>query len=192
MVGKMIIEKINSNSIYRTKYPRDCKLLLEKISSKLDKVFNNNQDDVFSPAKNGATCSFWLTEENGKNLQTWEEFFDLLDFIDPHYKNYLSQLNILYESTSFVGMWANQYPRNSYARPHRHTINNDIINVLFYLQKPKNSGDLYLEINEKSYRIGVDEGDIIIFPGGLYHWTDINNSDEYRILVGLEWKINSI
>ena len=87
------------------------------------------------------------------------------------------------------GMWANRYPTLSYAKRHNHSRDDDVIDIIFNIKKPERSGDLFLKIDNNEYRLGIDEGDLIIFPGVLEHWTDPNQSGEDRIIIGLEYHL---
>lgn len=184
-----MIEMLSSEKIYRTKFPGDCKKLVEKVWPKLSEIFSVERNEQFNPARDGGACTFHNKEEIGKNLHEWEEFSEFIEFIKPHYVLYLKELGLDYEDINFIAMWANRYPKGSYAWPHKHTENNDLLDILFYIQIPEGSGDLHIEENGNDYRIGIEEGDVVIFPSGLNHWTDPNQSDIDRLLVGIETKI---
>ena len=47
----------------------------------------------------------------------------------------------------------------------------------YYLQHPKDSGNLLLDGNE----VSLKEGDFVIFDGNIKHGTKVNNSNESRI-----------
>ena len=189
IMGGNMIENIDSVVVYRTKFLGDYRSLLTKTLPYLTKLFNEERDEYTSPVVSGGACTFFNHNTEGRELNKVEDFNELAGFIHKHYLKYMDITNQDSSKMMLAGMWANRYPTGAYARKHNHTMENDVADILFYLQKPEDSGDLYLEIDNIEYRIGVNEGDLIIFPGGYNHWTDPNKNQKDRLVIGVEYQL---
>lgn len=80
-----------------------------------------------------------------------------------------------------IDMWSNiGFPGTS-VKPHNHYSENfpNSISGVYYLYKPKNSGNLIVEGNE----ISVKTGDLVLFDDTKMHWTNKNESIENRIVI---------
>lgn len=171
------------------KYPNDLAKLRESVMPKLQELFKVKVSFEGTPVING-TCSFFNDDGSGKVLQTWPEFREYIDYIRPAFYDYVDSLGLNKEEAWLRGMWANNYVTGAYAKKHSHKLDTEVFGILFYLQKPENSGDLYIEIpqNElvEEYKANIEEGDIIIFSSGLVHWTDPNINVKEKIVIGME------
>jgi len=80
-----------------------------------------------------------------------------------------------------LDMWYNVGPPGSYVKPHNHQSQkyNKCISGVYYVNKPKNSGNLVLEGTELS----VNSGDLVLFEDTCIHWTNKNMSNENRIVI---------
>lgn len=80
-----------------------------------------------------------------------------------------------------IDMWSNLGPPGTYVKPHNHYSESfpNSISGVFYLQKPKNSGNFVMEDKE----ILVETGDLILFESTAMHWTKKNQSNENRIVI---------
>lgn len=143
--------------------------------------------------------SFWNLDDNGKRLYDRPEFKDYLTFIKPHIQDYLRELNISEDDAVVTAMWGVHYKPTQFVRRHQHTYNdykksphkfttpNDVLAVLLYLNKPGNSGNLFIEMPDGSEKeIDMSAGDVIMFPSMSYHWTTPNESQENKYVVGIE------
>lgn len=85
------------------------------------------------------------------------------------------------KNLQFDEMWANKNPPGSKTSLHNHKGSSN--SAVFYLQKPKDSGNFIL--NEKL--IKVNQNDLILFQSDLFHETEYNNSKHDRIVVGFNY-----
>lgn len=143
--------------------------------------------------------SFWNMNDNGKRLYNRPEFNDYLTFVKPHIQDYLKELGISEDEAIVTAMWGVHYKPTQFVGKHNHTYNdykksphkfktpNDVLAVLLYLNKPENSGNLFIELSDGSEKeIDTGAGDVIMFPSMLYHWTSPNNSQESKYVLGIE------
>ena len=120
-----------------------------------------------SSLENGGLSSW--TNNGQLNKQYPEIFGELCDFL----------LRSFGEKYSIMDMWVNITPPDSYIKPHHH-LNSEFPNSfagVYYLKKPKNSGNLFIEGNE----IQIEEYDLVVFQGKRMHWTAPNKSLNNRI-----------
>lgn len=188
-----MIESINGIKLYRTKYTGNVAELREALLPKLEKVFQVKITGEYGgPVVNGI-CSFFNDDESGKNLQTWPELQDLIKFLNHHIKLFTKELGISNYNLEWNGMWANKYPRGSYAHVHWHTDDrtSPLYGILFYLRIPEDSGNFVVQIPNKDdkledYELVLHEGDVNIIPLYLPHYTHPNNNDEAKLIIGTE------
>mgnify|MGYP003351093141 FL=1 len=162
-------------------YPHTDQLREMVIDKLYDITSKPNLSPHFIP---GGICSFNNMSSPGRKLHEWEEFKDYLDFIQPYLKQFLDQLNI---KAKFEAMWVNRYPPGTYVVKHDHRKlsgrDTTFIGVLFYIKKPPNGGNLFIENKE----IDMWQGDVIIFESSKEHWTSPNNSSEDKFVIGMEF-----
>lgn len=150
--------------------------------------------------------SFWNLNDNGKRLYDMSEFKEYLTFVKPHIQEYLQALNIPEADAIVTAMWGVHYKPTQYVKRHNHaygdykklsgkernrhnnTTDNDVLAVLLYLNKPNDSGNLFIETpNGVEHEFDLKAGDVIMFPSfSLMHRTDPNNSNEDKFVIGIE------
>lgn len=86
-------------------------------------------------------------------------------------------------NVQFKEMWANiNYP-GSKVSPHSHVGAKN--SGVFYLQKPKNSGEFILD----GKTIPIKQNELILFDSNIIHETEINNSKEKRVVIGFNYTV---
>ena len=120
-------------------------------------------------------------------------------------------LTILHESLSDMGwdlkknelkitaMWTIINPKN--ASNSRHIHSNNFISAAYYINAPKNSGDIVFydprpaneirtpvantpnKLNSTIFNVNPQEGLLVLFPSYLHHSVNINESNEERIVI---------
>ncbi len=106
----------------------------------------------------------------------------------------------LYKFCSMAGknyrildFWINIVEPGGYTKPHNHAnVFPELKNVpqkvgVFYLQKPKESGNLYIE----NKLVTVKQNDMVIFDCNLNHHTEINKSKKQRIVFSVNMAENA-
>jgi len=85
------------------------------------------------------------------------------------------------EEYIFLDLWSNVYSKGSFVKPHSHFSEEYPVgkNGVFYIKKPKDSGNLVVE----DQVIDCEENDIVIFGNSDMHWSQPNESNEDRIIL---------
>lgn len=158
---------------------------------------------------NAPVASLWNDNESDKRLYKLPLFSDFIGFVKPHLVEYLNSLGINESDAFVVGMWAVHYKPTQYVikhnhvysdcsdkhngsiiqrKPHIDSTENDMISVLLYLNKPNNSGNLFIETpNGKEHEFDLKQGDVIMFPSySLMHRTSPNESREDKFVIVLD------
>lgn len=181
---------INTTKIVKTSFPENLENFRNSVMPKLTELFKVAVNIPETPVVAGGICSFFNEDGSGKILQTWPEFQSYIEYIRPYVYEYTDAMGYERSRLWLRGMWANEYTTGSYAKKHKHYFDSDVFGVLFYLQKPKDSGDLYLEVPTddtfEEHKIKITEGDILIIPTQLMHRTDPNLNVIPKIVIGIE------
>jgi len=98
----------------------------------------------------------------------------------------------IYHMTGHTGqmhsMWFNLSQRGGKINKHHHNNQKSLnkISGAYYLQKPKNSGNLII-YDPDPRLITVETNDIVIFHASLLHGTEESCTDKYRIVCGFNF-----
>lgn len=172
-------------NIYRTKLNLDNKRMINYLNNikKTNKGVNKS-----NPEGTGWQSDFL-------NLN---DFVDLQEQIKPHVIKYMNDLS-LKGIAKMNSLWANFNNYKDYNEVHTH--GESPLSTVYYLKKPKNSGDLFFDspihsmnVSWSNFRnvfntgnisrvtFNVEENDLFIFPGWLPHGVKPNlNKKETRI-----------
>jgi len=139
-----------------------------KVENKEDIKNFLKQSNIFSPHQ----------LVTGNALSTYELYGKLfqLDVFDKLANSIMDIVKI-----PFVDMWANVNPPGTNVRPHNHFSEqypNSVVGV-YYLSKPKDSGNLIIEGTE----VEINEDDLIFFDDVDMHWSQKNESNQYRFAI---------
>lgn len=162
--------------------------------------FQNNILEMMKVSKSQSRSSVngW---QSVRNLYEHEFIKPLMDFIPICIFQTMVEMNVdLSKSKITISkMWANVNRPGSYNKSHQH--NDSFISGVYYLDVPKDSGNIYFEDprnlwcllqasyteNDSFSRMEVEyepkDGMIILFPSYLSHRVDINNSNSDRISI---------
>ncbi len=156
------------------------------------------------------SSTLWSVDDRDKRLYELPLFKDFLTFIKPHILTYVQALGIIQEEAYVVGMWAVHYKPTQFVQKHNHVYSdcstnysggtfikrevhknsseNDMVSIILYLNKPDNSGNLFIEMpNGVEHEFDLKAGDIIMFPSySLMHRTSPNESNEDKYVIVLE------
>lgn len=166
----------------------------------------NSQPAVVEGIVGGSCSRVNVDYQKGRTLYLWPEFKEYLNFIKPYIRNYIKDLGQSEEDYYVSDMWTNRYPPGTFIVRHKHPniyderpaliTKNEAISIVLGIRKPKNSGNLVIEIpNELNeiteYEVFSEEGEVILFPGALFHKTSPNQSDEDKFTIVLELILKS-
>jgi len=175
--------------VYKARYTNDLRKLQNLLIPKLEEKVFTQEYTKNNIVKNG-NISFAIDGPfgvfEGSHLNDWEESADFINFLNPHIEEYTKHLNILFDHVTLTNMWANKYPQNSFIQEHAHLVYKNLHSIVFYLKKPYNSGNLFIRDNNIDYEIITAEGELIIFPSNLIHYTSPNNNVENKYVIGAD------
>lgn len=137
----------------------------------------DGKEDIENFLKNNKTLYSEHQLLNG-GLSTYTHFANLFQL--GIFKSFSNSLMSLTKKNP-IDMWSNIGYPGTYVKPHNHHSVNfpNAISGVYYLHKPKNSGNLVIEGNE----IFVKSGDLVLFEDTQMHWTKKNESIENRVVV---------
>lgn len=141
------------------------------------------------------------THDVNKDMHLAPVMKPIVDFANRCIAEYWDQLE--YSSDwhpTIYQMWCNTYFNTGYARAHNHSP--FPMSGVFYFNKPATGNIYFVDPNEKllamqplnqdrrhvhNYKeVEVTTGDLILFPGFLDHGTLPNETDEPRIILGMD------
>ena len=134
---------------------------------------------------------------SNNNLLHNPEWSDAVDFIQDFSSAMISSVS---DNTdySITNMWATLYPKGTFVPQHIHS--NSTLSGVFYVKTSENCGsivfqdpawvaktmqtrkDHWPQIQTK-FAVPPEDGMMILFPSWLPHNTEINNSDDDRIII---------
>ena len=112
----------------------------------------------------------------GITYELYGKLFEQFDVFSELSKSIIEKVNM-----PFMDMWANVNPPGTNVRPHNHFSEqypNSVVGV-YYLSKPKDSGNLIIEGTE----VEINEDDLIFFDDVDMHWSQKNESNQYRFAI---------
>lgn len=110
-------------------------------------------------------------------------------FLDNFYKKIKYTYNqIGFKKIEIQNIWFQEYDYQSSFEWHNHP-GADFASV-FFLNFSKNNPGTEFMVNDKILRAEVEEGDIIIFPATIMHRSPPNLSDDKRIIIAFNVKVN--
>ncbi len=180
-----LCENKNHNLI-KDKLVTECNILKTKVT----KGGDNWDVSTFN------TCGSYNLTENKK--------FNLLHkWILKQVQEYIMKLGYTDNKVKCVSSWFNIYNQYDYQERHEHLPND--ISAIYYLETPKNSGNIKFNSHEpsgvkycflqdnpltwKSYWIKPKPGMLLIFKSNLSHEVQQNRSSKQKISMALNFKI---
>lgn len=150
--------------VWKTKCPFKCSL---DTLTKLYNCFSVSESNPIELATGKSAGKFVSTWNDEKQLHLWDEFKGFVEWIESKYPGH--KIN---------EMWSNITKPGGFLKNHNHAGNKYA--GTWYIKVPENSGDIVMQQYCRGY---IEEGDIIIFDGGVSHKTRVNESNEDRIVV---------
>jgi uncharacterized protein (TIGR02466 family) len=143
---------------------------------------------------------YGVTSFNSGSLLDKPEWKEVVDFIYDFANNMISTVNNTDKKVTFLNCWVTIYPPGTYVPEHIHS--NSLLSGVFYAKVPNGCGNLIFKdpasiaktmhigssikdfpTVETMYTHVVEAGQMVIFPAWLPHFTQINRSDDNRIMV---------
>lgn len=130
----------------------------------------NNTDEVIYKTD-------WYTERNVQR-----EYLQLLyGYITEHMRQVFTVLK--HENPVYQNFWFTQYKKNHTFGKHQHRQSSWV--SIYYLELPNNTPvtNFINVFNNDVFIPNIREGDIITFPGFIWHWSPINNINKTKTVV---------
>jgi hypothetical protein len=163
--------------VYKTNLNTDL-VPWELIYKELDSVSETWRDSVNSRST--------LTNKSKRyDMQDWAENFRNAVVSIVH-KFMPDATNLDYEQI-VIESWFNRIYPSGHATKHDHGSSD--LSIVWYINKPKDSGNIVIEVNGQDYEVEVTTGDLIAFPGSLPHYTKENASSLCRYVLVVDLKV---
>ncbi len=182
------IEPVNlwPSLIYKAKYPGDLTTIADKFLTYFDKSSTHNLE------KNGGLSTY----STANNL--------IIDPVCNELKDWLiQQSKLVWNLSNFVDRprrvhrsWVNLHPPGAWTDEHDHSMCHQ--NIVIYLKQPKLGGNImfkdplqytfsgFPKNNKNDWTVlEVKQNDVLFFPGFLHHKTEVNLSEENRLVMTL-------
>ena len=142
---------------------------------------------------------YGVTSFNSGSLLDDPDWKEVISFIYSFANTMTSSVNNTTGKMSIINSWVTIYPPGAYVPEHIHS--NSMLSGVFYAKVPENAGNLvfkdpaavaktmcirkYTEFPTvaTTHVHKVEEGQMVIFPSWLPHFTEVNRSQENRIMV---------
>ena len=154
---------------------------------------SSNKEDFL---KSGIT-----TFESNNDLLNDSEWNDAVAFLQEFSSAMINtMINSTTDNTDYAmtNMWATLYPKGTFVPQHTHS--NSMLSGVFYIKTSDNCGRIVFQDpawvaktmqtrknhwpqTQTKFAIAPEDGMMILFPSWLPHSTEINNSDDDRIIV---------
>jgi len=200
-----VIENLNLFPfIHRARYEMDFSSVKEVIDSALQECrIGVKENNIAILESGGGMSTAPLSAEFLPHLLP--EFDGLNNFLQQAIDQVLPMWGINPNQMKYIDRsWCNVHPPGGSTLEHRH--NGILVAAVYYLQKPKESGNLLVRNPMEMYKcndpidieewdsyiwqsVEVKTGDLLIFPGWLLHKTEVNKSKEDRYVIS--WNIRS-
>ena len=183
--------------IHRAHYDFDFDSMRSQIDERVDAAASLMREDTLE-RDGGITTVVHCLEDPPHNWKMFDEFkLWLYDRIDEVWEDYQLQPMMRQISES----WINKHPPGAWTSEHHHQCIQ--VAVAVYLNVPENSGRFLVKDPTEVYKrqepldyhyyerggewepIEITSGDILFFPGWMYHKTEVNKSKEDRYVMSL-------
>ena len=103
--------------------------------------------------------------------------------------------NILNINNLRAGYWFNYMPPGSATLIHSHDDYDELLSGVYYVNVPENSGNLIVhdvadENSKENIEITPKAGEFIFFKPDVRHEVSRNNSNEYRLSIGINFGVD--
>lgn len=140
----------------------------------------------------------FLKHSQEKNIKRTHYFNDryeniyLNDYHIPELKLLMQQANefasiILGTNNLKSGYWFNSMPPSSITTLHTHDDDDELLSCVYYVNVPKNSGNLIIHHNNTQFKIQPEAGEFIFFKPDVPHEVNKNKSTEHRLSIGINF-----
>ena len=171
----------------------------EGMKSYYDDLFSeeNLEDKPYQPLMRGDSITSYMSnkdkqpsrQEHNKEYNQWLNN-NLIDIFSNVYRYNPSIVKLIVTNS-----WSNRQRRSGKTAVHHHKTADWVVNA--YLKVPENSGKLILyppnidnNYGFEPSLIDVKTDDVVVFPAWMYHGTEASESDDDRITMSYNIKID--
>ena len=178
--------------------------------NKVIQRYKSFEKDILSNGdveRDGGQSSVAYSRTTNDFPHAWEELDGYRNHLNSIFDDVLSSWRINGIPYRPIDSWINEHPKGAWTDEHTHK--GAAFTIVYYLKVPENSGTLLVR-DPLEYHWGsshglqkrgsdndiwcsvgpVKTGDILLFPGWLYHKTERNSCDESRFVMSTNF--NSI
>jgi len=190
-----------STTIFTTNFGKD--KLFKSHQELTDKAYSLEKENQGNSISNAG--GFQSTHFDMKTPLIHKFWFEILPIIQQYVNLY--KLGYNYD-TNLISLWFNINRKYNYNYKHNHL--GASFSGIYYLDTPKDSGNLifdnpdkftglgfynnpmgsYNPFNSQSYSINPKKGMLVLFPGHLDHYVEMNNSEEPRASIAFNFDVN--
>jgi len=174
-----------------------------KETDSIMKFFENSENYESSWAVDQGDSDLHLMERTDWNLYENNEFkTKFRETIDnrifevtykmSHFPLYNGHYNQLNHEIQVYNIWFARCKKGGYTDPHHHGAGSGLYSFVYYLKVPSKETSLTfsnLEFFNKR-RFIIREGDLLVFPSGLVHWSFDTEDDRCLIAGNFVWKVS--
>lgn len=192
-----MIEPINISPqlVYKTHCPLDLTEIAQRSSKLLDTIYDEGEVEQ----DGGITSTGHLDAPH-----LWPEMSVLNKWLRVRAEQVLNEWDLNFNTFGVTKSWVNSHYHGAWTDSHDHGDAHLVCSV--YIQQPDNGGNLEFENSDRQLFAGyprfaqnksklhnyfteveVKQGDVVFFPGWLSHRSQKNNSNERRIVMGMNW-----
>jgi uncharacterized protein (TIGR02466 family) len=151
---------------------------------------------------------YGVTSFESGSLLDDPDWRDVMAFLYDFAYTMIRSVDSLPSAISFVNSWVTIYPPGTYVPEHIHS--NSLLSGVFYAKVPEKAGNLIfkdpsavaktmcIRPSKKFPTVNtihthfVEEGQMVIFPSWLPHLTEVNQSEEDRIMVSFNIDVREV
>jgi len=190
---------MNTPLVWKDRYEFDYEKIMPVIQETFSLCGERKVRKVF--LENGEACSTasLCTDSPNKQPHLRKENWEFLDWLHPRLRNIMNAWEYPLEIPYYIyNSWYNSHYKTGETLEHNHSLSHLVVSC--YIKVPENSGNIMFrdplhDIRAMEPRtngsypwkeLQVNTGDVVVFPGWLWHKVQPSNSDEERIV----WTIN--
>jgi hypothetical protein len=160
----------------------------EKHQEIKDKVLS----EINSTQKNSLTNNCERISNTDWNLKLKSPYIDTISpLIFETIDNLKNNLKLTNLHTSYnlalINCWFQQYENGDYHRWHAHI--DSFYSSVYYVELPEDGAKTTFLILDKEYEFDVKEGDILSFPGTIFHCSKPNISQKRKTIISFNISI---
>ncbi len=104
---------------------------------------------------------------------------------------YVSELLDVAVEKLQCGFWFNSMQKGDVTTPHTHDDDDELMSGVYYIQAPKQSGQLIIGIKGYQSVVEPEAGKFVFFKPNVIHEVSENLSDDHRLSIGMNFGLKN-